>query len=58
VKPQTVSIVAGQSGTSFTPYQTRAGDALLMLEAGTRNAASMFRAAAAVNRVLTWGRRR
>jgi hypothetical protein len=54
VRPQTVSVVAGQAGTSFTAYQTRAGDALLMLEAGTRSAESMFRAAAAVNRVLTW----
>jgi hypothetical protein len=54
VRPQTVSIVGGQSGTSFAPYQTRAGDALLMLEAGPRSAVSMFRAAVAVNSVLTW----
>jgi len=54
VRPQTVSVVAGQAGTSFAPYQTRAGDALLMLEAGPRSAESMFRSAAIVNRVLTW----
>jgi hypothetical protein len=54
VRPQTVSVVAGQAGTSFAPYQTRAGDALLMLEAGTRSARSMFRSAEVVNRVLTW----
>ena len=54
VRPQTVSVVARQSGTSFAPYQTRAGDALLMLEAGPRSAQSMFRSAALVDRVLTW----
>jgi hypothetical protein len=54
VRPQTVSVVAGQAGGSFAPYQTRAGDALLMLEAGSRSAESMFRSAAVVNRVLTW----
>ena len=54
VRPQTVSVVARQSGTSFAPYQTRAGDALLMLEAGPRSAESMFRSAALVDRVLTW----
>lgn len=54
VRPQTVSVVAGQSKSSFTAYQTRAGDALLMLEAGSRSADAMFRSAAIVNRVLTW----
>jgi hypothetical protein len=54
VRPQTVSVVAGQSKASFAPYQTRAGDALLMLEPGPRSAESMFRSAAVVNRVLTW----
>ena len=54
VRPQTVSVVARQSKASFAPYQTRAGDALLMLEAGARSAESMFRSAAVVNRVLTW----
>lgn len=39
---------------TFVPYQTRAGDALLMLEAGPRSADWMFRSAAAVDRVLTW----
>ncbi len=54
VRPQVVSVVAGQSGRGFRPYQTHSGDALSMLEAGERPAASMFQAAVAVNRVLTW----
>jgi len=54
VKPQAVSVVARQSGRTFEPYQTRAGDSLLMLNEGTRSAESMFRSARALNRVLTW----
>lgn len=54
VRPQTVSLVARQSGSTFAPYQTHAGDALLMLEAGAQTAESMFHTAAVVDRVLTW----
>ncbi len=54
VRPQPVSVVAGQAGASFVPYQTRAGDALLMLAAGTQSAAAMFRSEILANRVLTW----
>ena len=54
VRAQAVSVVARQSGSTFEPFQTRAGDSLLMLEAGTRSALSMFRAAQVLNRVLTW----
>ncbi len=54
VRPQTVSLVARQSASTFAPYQTHAGDALLMLEAGARTAESMFHTAAVVEAVLTW----
>jgi hypothetical protein len=54
VRPQVVSIVAGQSGSSFVPYQTRAGDALLMLAAGPKDAPAMFRREALANSILTW----
>lgn len=54
VRPQPVSVVAAQLGTTLAPYQTRAGDTLLMLEPGRRSAESMFRLATAVDRVLTW----
>jgi len=49
-----VSVIARQSGTGFGEYQTKAGDRLLMLRAGTLSAGEMFKAAEAENRVLTW----
>jgi hypothetical protein len=54
VRPQTVSVIARQSGASFEPYQTRAGNALLMLEAGEQSADAMFHSAEVANTVLTW----
>jgi hypothetical protein len=54
VRPQVVSVVAGQSGSSFAPYQTRAGDALLLLAAGQQSAVAMFRSEALANSILTW----
>ena len=49
-----VSVIARQSGTGFDEYQTKAGDRLLMLRAGTLTAGEMFKAAEEENRVLTW----
>lgn len=54
VRPQAVSIVARQAGNSFAPYQTRAGDAVAMLDVGTVTAAQMFKEAQDENAVLTW----
>ena len=48
------SIVARQTGTGFAAYQTKAGDALLMVRPGTMSAADMFAAAQRENRILTW----
>jgi hypothetical protein len=48
------SIVARQAGNGFAEYQTQAGDALLMVRAGTMSAADMFAAAQRENRILTW----
>jgi hypothetical protein len=48
------SIVARQAGTGFASYQTRAGDALLMVRPGTMSAADMFAAAQSENRIFTW----
>jgi hypothetical protein len=48
------SIVGRQTGTGFGEYQTKAGDALLMVRPGTMSAADMFAAAQAENRILTW----
>jgi hypothetical protein len=54
VRPQVVTVIAGQEKAGFRPYQTRAGDTLSMLESGSQPAESMFHAAAVVNSVLTW----
>lgn len=48
------SIVGRQAGTGFAEYQTKAGDALLMVRPGTMSAADMFAAAQRENRILTW----
>ena len=48
------SIVAMQTGSDLSPYQTRAGDRLLMVRAGTKSATEMFAAAKSDNTILTW----
>jgi hypothetical protein len=53
-KPAVVSIVARQTGITFAPFQTRAGNALLMLDEGRHTADEMFAAARHQNAVLTW----
>jgi hypothetical protein len=45
VRPQIVTLIAGQEKAGFRPYQTRAGDTLSMLEAGSQPAESMFHTA-------------
>jgi hypothetical protein len=52
--PADVSVVAQQTGDSFQPYQTKAGDALDMLRMGTVGADQMFAMAQAENTQLTW----
>jgi hypothetical protein len=54
VSPMQVSVVGQQAGSSFTGYQTSAGDALLLLKEGTLNAAQMFEAAQNDNVAMTW----
>src|SRR5262245_31719556 len=49
-----VSIVGRQSGVDFTPYQTQAGDRLLMVKPGTISAADMFKEAKHEAAILTW----
>jgi transmembrane protein TMEM43 len=48
------SIIGRQAGTGFAQYQTKAGDALLMVRPGTLSAADMFAAAQRENRIMTW----
>ncbi|WP_218578410.1 TMEM43 family protein [Vineibacter terrae] len=49
-----ISVVAQQAGNGFAPYQTAAGDRLLMVEKGVVPAAQMFTAAQDANTVMTW----
>ncbi len=54
VVPADVSIIAAQVGSTFAPYQTRAGDALQILRPGILTAPAMFRAEERDNAILTW----
>jgi Transmembrane protein 43 len=49
-----VSMIGRQTGAGFSEYQTKAGDRLLMAQAGAVSADAMFKAAEAENRALTW----
>ena len=54
VKPGQFSILAAQLGETFGPYQTKAGDALSMVESGAVSAEVMFKNAASANKIITW----
>jgi hypothetical protein len=54
VKPGPRSLIARQVGNTFEAYPTQAGDAILLVEEGTKSADAMFKAAEAANRTLTW----
>ncbi|MFB9981756.1 TMEM43 family protein [Mesorhizobium kowhaii] len=49
-----VSIVARQAGSRFEPYQTVAGDELLLVDPGTVPADKMFAEAVSENTLITW----
>jgi len=49
-----VSIVGRQAGAGFEPFQTQAGDALLLVDAGTHSAEQMFSDAMTSNTIITW----
>lgn len=49
-----VSIIAQQAGSGLAPYQTRAGNALLMVQDGIVPADKMFEDAQTSNTVFTW----
>ncbi|MFT5679982.1 MAG: hypothetical protein ACI8RZ_000887 [Myxococcota bacterium] len=54
MKPGPVSLIAKQSGSSFSSYQTDAGNSISMIQSGTAAAADMFAAAQSANVVMTW----
>lgn len=49
-----ISIVARQTGSQLEPYQTVAGDQLLMVDTGDVPAAKMFADAVSENTLITW----
>lgn len=53
----TVSIIAAQSGDTFSPYVTKGGKSLLFLRSGHHTAEEMFSLAEKDNTVFTWGMR-
>jgi hypothetical protein len=54
VPQQEISVVAQQSGSSFTPYQSKAGGSIELLQEGMKSAAAMFEKAQSDNTILTW----
>ncbi|MEM7300344.1 MAG: TMEM43 family protein [Pseudomonadota bacterium] len=52
--PGDVSIVAKQSGDSFSAYQTEVGGTIQMLSQSIKPASEMFDAAEAANTTMTW----
>lgn len=54
VFPGAVSLIAKQTGTTFEPFIAKAGGTIEMLSTGTVSAESMFAAAYASNRIMTW----
>ncbi|MHB9468684.1 TMEM43 family protein [Mesorhizobium sp. W050] len=49
-----ISIIARQAGSRLEPYQTQAGDALLMVDTGNVPAEKMFADAVSANTLITW----
>jgi len=49
-----VSVIGRQSGSGIAPYQTRAGDRLLLAVPGEQPATEMFKQAERDNMILTW----
>ena len=54
VRADQASVIGQQVGNGFGPYQTRAGDRLLMMVDEARAPEAMFQAAQDSNRILTW----
>ena len=54
IDPQVVSLVAQQTGGTFTPYITKQDTEIFLLSTGTVTAAGMFKQAHESNNTLTW----
>ena len=49
-----VSVIGRQTGGGLSPYQTKAGGTLYIIDPGERDAAQMFKQAESENAILTW----
>lgn len=49
-----VSAIGRQTGAGLSPYQTKAGGSLYLIDTGERDAAQMFKQAESENAILTW----
>lgn len=49
-----ISVIGRQTGSTFSPYQTVAGDELLMVDSGKVAAEKMFADAVSANTIITW----
>ncbi len=54
IKAGPVSLAAVQTGDTFSAYQAKAGDSILLVQSGVHTAAEMFQKAQDQNAVLTW----
>jgi len=54
VEPGPVSLVAAQTGDSFSDYRTKVGGTIAMITAGEVSAQQMFEDAIATNSLVTW----
>lgn len=54
VRPTTISVVAQQADHSFSPYPTKAGESIQLVEVGTVSSEQMFAAAVSRNKAMTW----
>lgn len=54
VRPGPVSVVAQQAGSSFSPYQAKAGGQVFLLQEAIVSADAMFETAQRSNAVMTW----
>ncbi|HVG10048.1 MAG TPA: TMEM43 family protein [Thermoanaerobaculia bacterium] len=54
VNPAQASVVAVQTGSSFSPYAAKAGDTILLVEEGPHTSAEMFQTAQSANTMMTW----
>ncbi len=54
VKPGDVSVISRQTGNTFEPVPTKAGNSIEMLKTGIHSAEAMFQEALAANKTMTW----